>query len=148
MILRFWKIALHNKIINKTRSTKNQENSTHRFVNNYRADHHIKILQNKTKFRRVRALRICTGYHFFKRTSLVRALFPLTFRVVHVKGVYIKYVRGGAGGFYKFFKKKNPSPEDHIDLYSWPSNFFRKYFMAPTIHLVSYLRHTCSSISR
>ena len=30
VILRFWKIALHNKIINKTRSTKNQENSAHR----------------------------------------------------------------------------------------------------------------------
>ena len=32
VMLRFWKIALHNKIINKTQSTNDQENSAHRFV--------------------------------------------------------------------------------------------------------------------
>ena len=47
------------------------------------------------------------------------------------KGGYIKYVGGGAGGFYKFFKKVFVAQEN-IDLnISWPSNFFRKYFMAP-----------------
>ena len=49
------------------------------------------------------------------------------------KGAYIKYVGGGAGGFYKFFKKCFIAQET-IDLnISWPSNFFRKYFMAPPI---------------
>ena len=32
----------------------------------------------------------------------------------------MKYVGGGAGGFHKFFKKKNRSPEEHRP----------KYFMA------------------
>ena len=62
------------------------------------------------------------------------------------KGAYIKNVGGGAGGFYKFFKKYFVAQET-IDLnISWPINFFRKYFMAPPI-LVSYLRLTCNSIS-
>ena len=43
MILRFQKIVFHNKIINKTRSTKNQENSAHRFGDNYRANHLVKF---------------------------------------------------------------------------------------------------------
>ena len=30
VFLRFWKIVLHNKITNKTQTTKNQENSAHR----------------------------------------------------------------------------------------------------------------------
>ena len=50
------------------------------------------------------------------------------------KGVYIKYVKGGLGGFYKFFKK-NFVAQEIIDLnISWPSNFFRKYLMAPPIN--------------
>ena len=50
------------------------------------------------------------------------------------KGAYVKYVGGGAGGFYKFFKKKFIAQET-IDLnISWSSNFFRKYFMAPPIN--------------
>ena len=58
-------------------------------------------------------------------------------------GGYIMYVGGGGGGcvegrgaageFYKFFKKYFVAQET-IDLnMSWPSNFFRKYFMAPLI---------------
>ena len=50
------------------------------------------------------------------------------------KGAYIKYVGGGAGGFYKFFKKSVVAQET-IDLdTSRTSNFFRKYFMAPPIN--------------
>ena len=45
-------------------------------------------------------------------------------------GTYIKYV----GGFYKFFKK-NLVAQDTTDLnISWPSNFFRKYFIAHPIN--------------
>ena len=33
-------MVLHNKIISKTRSIKNQENSAHRFVDNYLTNHH------------------------------------------------------------------------------------------------------------
>ena len=49
-------------------------------------------------------------------------------------GSVIKYVGGGAGGFYKIFKKIFVAQET-IDLkISWPSNFFRQYFMAPPIN--------------
>ena len=74
VILRFWKNAFHNKIIDKTRSTKNQENSAHRFVDNYLTNHHATFLSDTIKPWRVGALRIYTGYHFFKRNSLARAL--------------------------------------------------------------------------
>ena len=52
---------------------------------------------------------------------------------------YTLYVGGQgdgrlAGGFYKFFKTFFVAQET-IDLnISWPSNFFRKYFMAPLIN--------------
>ena len=35
VILRFWKMGLQNKIINKTWSTKNQENSKHNYLTNH-----------------------------------------------------------------------------------------------------------------
>ena len=73
MILRFWKMLLHNKVINEIRSIKNQENSAHRFVDNYLANHLAKFLQEKIQPWRVVAYRVCTGYHFFQRKSLVRA---------------------------------------------------------------------------
>ena len=64
MILRLQKLVLHNKIINKTRSTKNQENSAHRFG---KLSHELsrKISEDKIKPWRVGALRVCTGYHVF-----------------------------------------------------------------------------------
>ena len=40
-------MVLHNKIINKTRLTKNQENSAHRFEDNYLRYHLEKFLQGK-----------------------------------------------------------------------------------------------------
>ena len=50
------------------------------------------------------------------------------------KGVYIKYVRGGAGGFYKFFKNYFVA-QGTVELNISPhSNFFKKYFMAPPIN--------------
>ena len=52
-------------------------------------------------------------------------------------GAYIKYVgEGRVGGreFYKFFKKRFVTHETTDLNVSWPSNFFRKYFMAPTIN--------------
>ena len=53
--------------------------------------------------------------------------------------------RAGARRFYKFFKKKI-IVQEIIDLnISWPSNFFRKYFMAPPIYFCflfkAYLKH-------
>ena len=45
MILEFPKIVLHNKISNKTWSTKNQENSAHRFEDNCLKNHLVKFLQ-------------------------------------------------------------------------------------------------------
>ena len=49
VILRFRKMVLHNKIINKTRSRKNQENYTYRFVDNYLTNHLAKFLQDRIK---------------------------------------------------------------------------------------------------
>ena len=50
------------------------------------------------------------------------------------QGVYTKYVEGGTGGFYKFFKKAFVAQETIYLNISWPSNFFGKYFMAPPIN--------------
>ena len=66
-------MLLHNKVINEIRSTKNQENSAHRFVDNYLANHLAKFLQEKIQPWRVVAYRVCTDYHFFQRKLLVRA---------------------------------------------------------------------------
>ena len=38
-------MVLHNKIINKTRLTKNQENSAQRFVDNYLTNHLVKFVK-------------------------------------------------------------------------------------------------------
>ena len=45
LILSFQKMVLHNKIINKTRLTKNQENSAQRFVDNYLTNHLVKFVK-------------------------------------------------------------------------------------------------------
>ena len=51
-----------------------------------------------------------------------------------IKWTYTKYVGGGIGGFYRFFKK-NFVAQEAIDLnISWSSNFLGKYFMAPPIN--------------
>ena len=64
-------------------------------------------------------------------------------RNTEYKGAYIKYVGGGPEGFTNFFVA-----QETIDLnISWPGIFFRKYFMALSSILVSYLRLTCSSAS-
>ena len=52
------KIVLHNKIINKNLSKKNQENSAHRFGDNYLTNHLVKFLQDKIKPWRVGALKL------------------------------------------------------------------------------------------
>ena len=39
-------MVLHNKIISKTRSIKNQENSAQRFADNYLTNHLAKFLQD------------------------------------------------------------------------------------------------------
>ena len=62
-------MVLHNKIINKTWLTKNQENSTHHFEDNYPTNHLAKFLQDRIKPWRVGALRVCTGYNFFLKKN-------------------------------------------------------------------------------
>ena len=42
-------MALHNKVIDKTRSSKNKENSADRFVDNYLTSHLTKFLQDRIK---------------------------------------------------------------------------------------------------
>ena len=69
MILRFRKIDLHNKIINKSRSTKNKENSAHGFGHDYLTNHLLNFLQDGIKSCGVGALRVCTDYHFFKENG-------------------------------------------------------------------------------
>ena len=62
-------MVLHDKTINKTWLTKNQENSANCFVDNYLTNHLAKLLQDRIKKpRRVGALRVWTGYHFFKES--------------------------------------------------------------------------------
>ena len=59
-------MVLDKKIINKSRSTKNQENSTQSFGDNYLTNHLVKFLQDMIKPWGAEALRLCTGYHVFK----------------------------------------------------------------------------------
>ena len=59
-------MVLDKKIINKSRSTKNQENSAQSFGDNYLTNHLVKFLQDRIKPRGAEALRLCTGYHVFK----------------------------------------------------------------------------------
>ena len=65
-------MVFHNKIINKTWLSKNQENSAHRFVDNYLTNHFTKFLQDKIKSWRVGALKSMHWYQLFKGKSLVR----------------------------------------------------------------------------
>ena len=59
-------MVLDKKIINKSRSTKNEENSAQGFGDNYVTNHLGKFLQDRMKPWAVEALRLCTGYHVFK----------------------------------------------------------------------------------
>ena len=48
------------------------------------------------------------SYLFHRLGKVTTGFYPLTYRCVRcysVRGAYIKQVRGGAGGFYKFFKE-------------------------------------------
>ena len=87
---------------------------------------------------------------FHRLGKVTTGFYPLTYRCVRccsVRGAYIKQVRGGAGGFYKFFNE-NFVAQRTIDLnISWPGEFFQKNFMALPIILVSCLRLACGSIS-
>ena len=65
LIFWFQKTVLCHKTINKTRSTKNQENFAHCFRDNYLTNHLVKFLQDRFNPWRVGALRVCTGYNFF-----------------------------------------------------------------------------------
>ena len=52
----------------------------------------------------------------------------------NTKEVYTKYVGGGGGGvgrILKFFKKVFTAQETIDVNISWPSDFFKKYFMVP-----------------
>ena len=71
MISRFQKIVLQEKIIHKTRTTKNQENSAHGFEENYLANL-TKFMQVRIKPYKVGALRVGTGYNFFCKKHLVK----------------------------------------------------------------------------
>ena len=45
------KFPLHNKIIHKTRTTKNQQNSTHRLGDKYFTNHLVKFLQDRIRIK-------------------------------------------------------------------------------------------------
>ena len=94
---------------------------------------------------------IFTRHHWVSRSVLIRSFFGPHSVLVRenmdqknseyghflrnaCKGAYIKYVGGGAGGFYKFVKKIFIAQETKDLNISWPSNFFRKYFMASPIN--------------
>ena len=78
----FWfrKTVLHHKIIKKTRSTKNQENSVYRFGDNHFTNHLVKL--NPEEMELIESALVTT---FFLRKSLVKAFQPpLTSRVVYL----------------------------------------------------------------
>ena len=65
VVLRFQKTILHNKVTNKTQTTKNQEHFAHRFGDNYLISHLVKFQQDLIEQWRARALRVSTGYQNF-----------------------------------------------------------------------------------
>ena len=58
-------VDLHNKIINKTQTTKNQKHFGHYFGEHYLANHFAKFLPDRIKPYRVGASRATTDYTFF-----------------------------------------------------------------------------------
>ena len=58
------------------------------------------------------------SYHFISGRNKSSSIFLY-------KGAYIKYVGGGAEGFYKFFKKFFVAQETIELNISWRSSFFR-----------------------
>ena len=88
-ILTFRKVVLHNNIINKIRSTKNQENSAHRFGDNYLKNHLVKFLQDGLNTEEFELLVYALVITFLKK--IVREGFLtsfLTFRVIHVNNTH------------------------------------------------------------
>ena len=67
LIFWFRKTVLHHKIINKTVSTKNQENSAHHFGDNYLSNHLVQFLQDRIKPWRVGTLRVHRLSLFFNK---------------------------------------------------------------------------------
>ena len=64
--LRFYgskKLFFTNKVIDKTRTTQNQENFEHRFGENYLTNHLAKFLRDRIKFQRVQGFRVSTRYN-------------------------------------------------------------------------------------
>ena len=77
------------KIINKTLTRKNQENSFVCFGESYLANHIEKFLPDRMKSYRVGVLRVSTGYNFFYKNLLVKVSeLVLTYRVIHIRNVY------------------------------------------------------------
>ena len=75
MIFWFRKTLFHHKIINKTRSTKNQENSAHRFGYNYLTNHLAKFLLDRMKPWRVGALKGRIHYEIFLSGHFMKCSF-------------------------------------------------------------------------
>ena len=82
------KINLHNKFINNTQTTKNQENFAHYFAENYLANHPVMFLQDCIGPWRFVTFRLSTGYYFFKKHSLVNVSHhTLTHHVIHIDNI-------------------------------------------------------------
>ena len=73
VILRFRKIALCNKIIKKTWSTKDQENSVHRFGDNCLTNHVVKFLQDRINPEELELLEYALVITFFILTIVIKA---------------------------------------------------------------------------
>ena len=57
-----------------------------------------------------------------------------------LKGAYIEYVGGGAGGFYKFFKKKSVPQQTILRNFYGPVTFLENISWPLPSILISYLR--------
>ena len=63
----FQKTVPRHKIINKTRSTKNQENSAHCFGDNYLTNHPVKFLQDRINPEKLELLECALVITFFNK---------------------------------------------------------------------------------
>ena len=90
VVLRFRKMVFHNKIINKTRSTKNQENPAYRFVDNYLSNHHAKFCKIGLNPEELELLEYALVITFSKRKSLVKSSSSLWLFVQFMLTIFIK----------------------------------------------------------
>ena len=130
----WWESVRNNFSDDRFKQTFRLSRSTFTFVLSHIRNKLVKEYVSEESISPEKRLGICL-YHLARGDYLYTVTEMVGFaESIPCKGVYIKYVGGGAGGSYKFFKKYFVA-QGTIELYiSWPTSFFVKNFMTPLIN--------------